>query len=143
MKYAFSASESVFYPYAFKEDYDAAGTWPSDGVDVEEDLYSEFTAPAPAGKQRGADDKGYPAWIVIPPLTPKQLTEQASIEKQLKIGAANEYMNGKQWPGKAAIGRLKGEYLDQYNLWLDYLDALEAVDVATAPSIEWPTKPAV
>ncbi len=31
-------------------------------------------------------------------------------------------MNSKQWPGKAAIGRLKGEELAQYNLWLDYLE---------------------
>ncbi|MGT5875404.1 tail fiber assembly protein, partial [Escherichia coli] len=49
----------------------------------------------------------------------------------------------KQWPGKAAIGRLKGEELAQYNLWLDYLDALELVDTSSAPDIEWPTPPAV
>ncbi|EPF4824647.1 tail fiber assembly protein, partial [Escherichia albertii] len=48
-----------------------------------------------------------------------------------------------QWPGKAAIGRLKGEELAQYNLWLDYLDALELVDPSSAPDIEWPTPPAV
>ncbi len=46
-------------------------------------------------------------------------------------------------PGKAAIGRLKGEELAQYNLWLDYLDALELVDTSSAPDIEWPTPPAV
>ncbi|EOZ9308370.1 tail fiber assembly protein, partial [Citrobacter freundii] len=28
-----------------------------------------------------------------------------------------------------------------YNLWLDYLDALEAVDISSAPDIEWPTPP--
>ncbi|EGB1728103.1 tail fiber assembly protein, partial [Escherichia coli] len=49
----------------------------------------------------------------------------------------------RQWPGKAAIGRLKGEELAQYNLWLDYLDALEMVDTSGAPDIEWPTPPAV
>ncbi|CAI6211452.1 recombinase family protein [Escherichia coli] len=41
------------------------------------------------------------------------------------------------------IGRLKGEELAQYNLWLDYLDALELVDTSGAPDIEWPTPPAV
>ncbi len=45
--------------------------------------------------------------------------------------------------GKASIGRLKGEELVQYNLWLDYLDALELVDTSSAPDIEWPTPPAV
>ncbi|HGU1655554.1 TPA: tail fiber assembly protein, partial [Escherichia coli] len=59
------------------------------------------------------------------------------------IDWANEFINSKQWPGKAAIGCLKGEELAQYNLWLDYLDALELVDTSSAPDIEWPTPPAV
>ena len=67
----------------------------------------------------------------------------AELEKQQLINQANNYMNSKQWPGKAAIGRLKGEELAQYNLWLDYLDALELVDTSGAPDIEWPTPPAV
>ena len=62
-------------------------------------------------------------------------------EKQYRIDQANVYMNSKQWPGKAAIGRLKGEELDQYGLWLDYLDALEAVDTSNAPDINWPVPP--
>ncbi|MCZ5325675.1 tail fiber assembly protein [Escherichia coli] len=65
------------------------------------------------------------------------------VEKGKLINEANEHMNSRQWPGKAAIGRLKGEELAQYNLWLDYLDALELVDTSSAPDIEWPTPPAV
>ncbi|EOJ5819109.1 tail fiber assembly protein, partial [Escherichia coli] len=67
----------------------------------------------------------------------------AETKKQQLINQANEYINSKQWPGKASIGRLKGEELVQYNLWLDYLDALELVDTSGAPDIEWPTPPAV
>ncbi|TWP46432.1 tail fiber assembly protein, partial [Escherichia coli] len=33
--------------------------------------------------------------------------------------------------------------LQQYNSWLDYLDALELVDTSSSPDIEWPTPPAV
>ncbi|HAU7856148.1 TPA: DUF2612 domain-containing protein [Escherichia coli] len=84
-----------------------------------------------------------PAWGDIPPPTREELIVVADVEKQKRIDLANDYMNGKQWPGKAAIGRLKGEELAQYNLWLDYLDALELVDTASAPDIEWPTPPAV
>ena len=73
----------------------------------------------------------------------EELIEITESERQLLINQANEYMNSKQWPGKAAIGRLKGEELAQYNLWLDYLDALELVDTSGAPDIEWPTPPAV
>ncbi|ECT9944758.1 tail fiber assembly protein [Salmonella enterica] len=62
-------------------------------------------------------------------------------EKAGRLMEANAYMNSKQWPGKAAIGRLKGDELAQYNLWLGYLDELEAVDTSTAPDIIWPAQP--
>lgn len=63
------------------------------------------------------------------------------MEKQTKISQANEFMNSHQWAGKAAIGKLKGDELAQYNLWLDYLDALETVNTSGVPDIQWPTKP--
>lgn len=66
----------------------------------------------------------------------------AENKKRLLINEANDFINTKQWPGKAAIGRLKADELAQYNLWLDYLDALEAVDTSI-PDITWPDKPAV
>lgn len=71
------------------------------------------------------------------------ILQTATDEKQRRVSQANDYINGKQWPGKAAIGRLKGEELVQYNLWLDYLDALEAVDTSRAPDIKWPVPPEV
>ena len=37
--------------------------------------------------------------------------------------------------------RFKGDELAQYNLWLDYLDALDAVKTTSAPDIKWPTPP--
>ncbi|EJJ4035044.1 tail fiber assembly protein [Salmonella enterica] len=67
----------------------------------------------------------------------------AKADKQSRIDKANDYINSKQWPGKAAIGRLKVDELAQYNLWLDYLDALEAVKPSSAPDIKWPTPPAL
>ncbi|MGL8098169.1 tail fiber assembly protein, partial [Salmonella sp. NW673] len=86
---------------------------------------------------------GMPAWIDIPPPTHEEQIAAAELEKQQLINQINEYINRKQWLGKAAIGRLKGEELAQYNLWLDYLDALELVDTSGTPDIEWPTPPAV
>jgi len=67
----------------------------------------------------------------------------ANAEKKARIDAANDYMNDRQWPGKAALGRLKDEEKAQYILWLDYLDALEAVDTSSAPDINWPDSPEV
>ncbi|MBQ0244370.1 tail fiber assembly protein [Citrobacter freundii] len=77
----------------------------------------------------------------MPPPTQAEIIAEAEREKQRRIDAANEFMNSKQWPGKAAIGRLKDDELAQYNLWLDYIDALEAIDTSSAPDINWPTPP--
>lgn len=66
----------------------------------------------------------------------------ADNEKSRLIQDANDYINSKQWPGKAAMGRLKDTEKAQYNAWLDYLDALEAVDTSKAPEITWPEIPA-
>ena len=79
--------------------------------------------------------------ILNPPLTHEELIQAAEFEREYRIDSANEFMNNKQWPGKAAIGRLKDSELTKYNLWLDYLDALEAVDTSSAPDINWPTPP--
>ena len=65
----------------------------------------------------------------------------ADDEKSRLTQGANDYINSKQWPGKAAMGRLKDTEKAQYNLWLDYLDELEAVDTSKAPDIAWPDQP--
>lgn len=65
----------------------------------------------------------------------------ADVEKSRLIQGANDYINSKQWPGKSAMGRLKDAEKVQYNAWLDYLDALEAVDTSSAPDINWPVSP--
>ncbi|MCX9067656.1 tail fiber assembly protein [Citrobacter portucalensis] len=47
------------------------------------------------------------------------------------------------WQTKLLMGRkLTENESSQLNIWMDYIDALEAVDVSTAPSIEWPAIPA-
>ncbi|HCS1386422.1 TPA: tail fiber assembly protein, partial [Shigella flexneri] len=115
-----------------------------DALAVSDDVYNEFAINTPPDdKIRVAGKNGLPTWALIPPPSYEELIQQAESERQLLLNQANEYMNSKQWPGKAAIGRLKGEELAQYNLWLDYLDALELIDTSSAPDIEWPTPPAV
>lgn len=143
MNYIYSATTNSFYPLEMKEDYTQADSWPDDAVEVDEQVYIEFSGLPPEGKIRIAGENGFPAWSEIPPPTHEEQITAAEQEKQQLINQANDYMNSKQWPGKAAIGRLNGEELAQYNLWLDYLDALEMVDTSSAPDIEWPTPPSV
>lgn len=76
-----------------------------------------------------------------PALTPEDFIQQAVSEKQYLIDQANEYIDSKQWPSKLALGRLSDADKALFNQWLDYLDALEAVDTSEAPDIAWPTSP--
>lgn len=143
VKYIYDAKTNAFYPYSNKVNYLAAGLWPETGVDFEEDGFAGWQADAaPAGKIRIAGADGMPSWADIPPLTHEQLVSAAEADKQKRIDSANAYMNSKQWPGKSAMGRLSDAEKAQYNLWLDYLDALETVDTSTAPDTTWPVQPA-
>ncbi|EBD9258929.1 tail fiber assembly protein [Salmonella enterica] len=142
MKAYFISSVPTFIPEEWKND----GTytddnWPKEAIllsDIETEIY--WMKEPPKGKILGAIG-GKPSWVDIPPPTKEELVKFTESERQRRIDAANDFMNRKQWPGKAAIGRLKDDDLLQYNLWLDYLDTLEAVDTSSATDIEWPDKP--
>lgn len=119
--------------------------WDLDDIcDVTDSVFSEFTKDrSKEGLVRISGSDGLPAWDNIPPPTHEELVAQAVAEKASRLAEANTYMNDKQWPGKAALGRLKEDEKRQYGLWLDYLDALEAVDTSSAPDTNWPKPPAV
>ena len=139
----FVPSQLTFIPLEWAHD----GTytddkWPSDAVLLSEEETAEYWLVVPPDSKKLGVINNRPAWVDIPPPTLEELIAIAELEKQRRIKAANDYMNSKQWPGKAAIGRLKGDELVQYNQWLDYLYALEVVNPSTVPDIEWPTKPA-
>lgn len=129
-----------FLPLAAQSEYIASGMWDEkSGVFVGEDIFQTFP-PTLDGRNRVTGKDGMPAWADAPEPTPYELAEAVERQRTLLITTANAYMSDRQWPGKAAIGRLKDGELTQYNLWLDYLDALYAVD-NDAPDIEWPTAP--
>ena len=138
----FIPSVPTFIPESWKNDGTyTAENWPQEAIllsDIETETY--WMKEPPEGKTLGVIG-GKPSWIDIPPPTKEALVKLAESERQRRIDAANEFLNSKQWPGRAAIGRLKGDDLLQYNLWLDYLDALEVVDTSSGTGIEWPDKP--
>lgn len=137
----YSKAINGFIPAEWLDD----GTYaklPADAVELTDSEVAKFyKAVTPAGKELGTVD-GRLAWVDLPPLTPGEIIHAVDNEKQLRIDDANYFMNGKQWPGKAAIGRLKDDELAKYIAWLDYLDALEVLDTSSASEIVWPTQPA-
>ncbi|ENO8555873.1 tail fiber assembly protein [Yersinia enterocolitica] len=138
MMYCFSATTLSFYPKELLEIYADAGTLPADLVEIDDDVYLEFINP-PAGKVRVAGKDGLPAWEDIPLPTKEQLIEQTEAKKQSLIAEVNT--ETEMLRAKLALGRIKDDEKALLNAWLDYLDELEAVDVSTAPDIEWPVAP--
>ncbi|MBW9439576.1 tail fiber assembly protein [Enterobacter roggenkampii] len=65
----------------------------------------------------------------------------AQSEKNRRAQKATDFINSQQWPGKLALGRLDDKEVARFNLWLDYLDELENVDVSLSSDIQWPVKP--
>ncbi|ENO7479190.1 tail fiber assembly protein [Citrobacter amalonaticus] len=141
-KYKWSAKYNAFFPIEMLHAYQSSWDDLSDLIDINDTVEAEFNGEPPEGKVRGVVDN-MPAWVSAPPPTKVELIADAEAEKQHLIAQANAYMNSKQWPGKAAMGRLKDEEKVQYITWLDYLDALEAVDTSSAPDINWPVPPEV
>ncbi len=136
--YKYSAKNDVFIPASFIAEYEESGWDFSDAIDVDDDVYLEFINP-PAGKVRVAGKDGLPAWEDIPPPTKEQLIEQTEAKKQSLIAEVNT--ETEMLRAKLALGRIKDDEKALLNAWLDYLDELEAVDVSTAPDIEWPVSP--
>ncbi|EFT2878289.1 tail fiber assembly protein [Salmonella enterica subsp. enterica serovar Apapa] len=138
-------SQQLFKDDTFKIMYDSEGIVKSITRDVSTLFPVSCSVAEVASIPEGIDIYG--GWVYSDgkvsarQYTRSELITLAEMEKQTKISQANEFMNSHQWAGKAAIGRLKGDELAQYNLWLDYLDALETVNTSGVPDIQWPTKP--
>ncbi|EAV2253163.1 tail fiber assembly protein [Salmonella enterica] len=83
--YVYSAKSNSFYFSDFKSDYENAGTWPDDVIDVDDAVYVEFAAnEPPAGKMRAGGDDGLPTWVDIPEPTPDQILE-SNIRTRTKL----------------------------------------------------------
>lgn len=87
MNYIFSPSNFNFYPKTLKESYEASGTWPGDGVEIDDSVFEEFSQSPPVGKSRGSIE-GMPAWIDLPPPTKEQLVANAEAEKSSLLALA-------------------------------------------------------
>ncbi|EAX6911337.1 tail fiber assembly protein, partial [Salmonella enterica] len=66
MLYYYSAVKNAFFPDELKDAYQDAGNWPQDAAEVEESVFTTYSASPPQGKQRAADKDGLPCWVNIP-----------------------------------------------------------------------------
>lgn len=137
----FSPSLNSFIPVEWKEDgtYNDE-TWPADAVlATDEEVAAYWKQTPPEGKQPGSAN-GRPAWVDIPPLSAEQVITLAKEKKETLLRAATSKIV--VWQTKLLMGRkLTAEETEHLNAWMDYIDAVTAVDTSTAPGIEWPEMP--
>lgn len=72
----FSPSTMGFYDPAKQAQYEAAGSWPADGVAISDADWRTYSGDQPAGKTLGVVN-GFPAWVDVP-AAPKPTTLTAS-----------------------------------------------------------------
>ena len=69
-----------------------------------------------------------------------ELVAEAEAEKRARIDAATSRIV--VWQTKLLMGRkLTDGESASLNAWMDYIDAVTAIDTSTAPDINWPTPP--
>lgn len=88
MKYYYSKSTNAFYPEALRPDYEAAGTWPDDVVEVERGVMAEFSGQPPLGKRRVCVD-GVIQWADTPPPTIDDLATRARYRRDALLAATD------------------------------------------------------
>ncbi|MDA8479353.1 tail fiber assembly protein [Citrobacter sp. Awk 4] len=137
--YFYSPSENAFYATGLKEDYEQAGTWPDDGVEIDDVLAEKFMNDAPEGKTRASGDDGLPCWVDIPPPTIDELIERAEVTRSNLIAEARDKIS--LWQTELQLGIISDDDKASLIAWMKYIQALNAVDTSTAPDIEWPVKP--
>lgn len=90
MGWLFSSEKLGFYNSADSELYIAAGSWPTDLVEVTEDVYSIYAGVGiPAGKMLGCE-AGMPAWVDLPPKTTDELAADAQSKRSTALAVATE-----------------------------------------------------
>ncbi|CNE48691.1 putative tail fiber assembly protein [Yersinia bercovieri] len=93
MKYYFSPTTLGLYREEMKPRYIAAESWPSDAIEVTQDIYDQYTNAAPTGKEIGVDNT-QPCWVDIQtlPLNPDQLAAKARAHRDDFIIATDPMM---------------------------------------------------
>ncbi|WP_318385932.1 tail fiber assembly protein [Enterobacter sp.] len=136
---AYKYANNVFYPYALEQDYRAAGTWPENGIDVSDAIYSEFSGETPPGKMRITDEDGMPAWSDIPPLSTEQLVSIVEQQRQVLRAKADAEIAWRQDAFDAGI--TTDQEVSELTAWKKYRVLLMRLDSSKAPEITWPEPP--
>ena len=132
MKIYYSASEQGFYIEGVNQQL------PDDAREIEQSRYERLLQ----------DNHKLGMWIDFsssPPLsrevikTREQLSAEALQKKEMLIESARVRIS--IWQTKLMLGRLSDDERDWLNKWLDYIDAVQAIDTSAGSGLVWPVPP--
>ena len=138
--FGFSANKAQFFMMDKQDDYEASGIWPDDIKPVDDDVMEKFADTPPSGMRLGADKKGNPAWVDIPPLTHAELVEQTESKKRSLIAEVSQ--KTQLWQTQLMLGIITEEDKASLKEWMLYVQEVQAVDPSLGAAVVWPTPPA-
>ncbi|WP_368540843.1 tail fiber assembly protein [Enterobacter soli] len=126
----FSKSINGFFVDGINEDM------PEDIVKVSEDIYvSLMSGQQIDGKVITSDENGYPV-LVLPEI---DNISRAENQRSELLAAADSITA--DWRIELMLGEISDENKTMLSAWMEYKKELKAVDVTTAPNVNWPTPP--
>lgn len=140
--YFYSVSRNAFFPDALREDFEEAGSWPEDAVEISDDIYTEFgRLSAPDGKIMAAGADGLPVWIDMeqPELTREQMIIKAEMVKENLLSAAANAIAPLQ--DAVDLDIATETEIASLALWKKYRVMVNRVNPENAPDISWPKEP--
>lgn len=137
--FMYSPTTQGFYPKDEQSQipYVEAGSLPDDLIDISDEDYDAWFNP-PEGKY-GAWVDGHPVLADLPPI------DYEAINNAKREGLISEALaTVATITAKLNMGRkLTQAETDKMNKVLDYIDALNELDLSSGETVEWPAKPTV
>lgn len=108
-------------------------------IEMNDDTHPFKTGTTPEGKAWGSDKSGFPVLMDIPAPSPEVLMAMAETERSERIAYAMDKIS--LWQTKLQLTVITEDEKAELLIWLKYIDDVKAVDVSTAPDIDWPEPP--
>lgn len=130
MKIYSSKSEAGFY-------VEGISNIPEDAKEISIDLWQQLLDGQALGKKIDFDSE--PPQLTEYVKTKEDEVAEADSEKTSRLAEANSITQ--MWQTQLMLGIITPEDKAKLTEWMQYVQAVQAVDTSTAPDITWPDKP--
>ena len=134
----FCAQDGGFYPLAYKEIYEASGTWPKLGVVLTADQHKALLYRQCQGECISSDAEGRPITTPPPAMTDEEIINRNMATRDGLIKSARETMT--EWQNDLLLGTISEEDRASLIKWNNYVKELKALDLSVLDII-FPTPP--